>query len=133
TPPLPNVAPPGAAPAPAVPRPPEAPKLPDPIADERPSDVAPAPGPVPAKKPVLTDEARDRQLAAETAQLAELRRVASSDPRRALTLADEGAHQFPNGFFSQEREAIAITSLLRLGRDADARARAERFLARYPR
>ncbi len=107
--------------------------------DETPVAADPAgvpaalPPPTPAHRGGATDEARDRLLVAETTQLAELRRLGQTDPRRAVALADEGARQFPNGFFAQEREAIAITSLLRLGRDGDARARAERFLIRYPR
>jgi hypothetical protein len=102
-----------------------------PIAEE--STPPAAPTPALSKKSAIGDESRDRLLAAETTQLAELRRLAQTDPRRAVILADEGARQYPNGFFSQEREAIAITSLLRLGREADARGRAERFLVRYPR
>jgi len=72
-------------------------------------------------------------LMLETQDIANLRSMARSDPARALTLAQEGARKFPQGFFSQEREAIAIRSLVNLGRTSEARARAERFLAAYPR
>jgi hypothetical protein len=97
-----------------------------PLAAE-PSAVPVAPAPSHKAAP----ESKDSALLAETTQMAELRR-AQSDPARALALANEGARQFPRGFFAQEREAIAITSLLRLGRTAEARARGERFLARHP-
>jgi hypothetical protein len=72
-------------------------------------------------------------LMAETQDIANLRSVARSDPARALVLAQEGARKFPQGFFSQEREAIAIRSLVNMGRTSEARARAERFLTAYPR
>ena len=86
--------------------------------------------PPPSRK--SAPEARDSQLLAETEHMAELRHVAAADPARALAQAEQGARQFPRGFFAQEREAISITSLLRLGRTAEARARGERFLARHP-
>jgi hypothetical protein len=69
----------------------------------------------------------------ETQDIARLRSVARSDPARALLLAQDGARKFPQGFFSQEREAIAIRALVSLGRTSEARARAERFLTAYPR
>jgi hypothetical protein len=72
-------------------------------------------------------------LMLETQDIARLRSVARMDPARALVLAQEGARKYPQGFFSQEREAIAIRSLVSLGRTAEARSRAERFLAAYPR
>jgi hypothetical protein len=122
-----------APPAPAspavVPTPHSAPVVAQPV----PSAAAPeplAPAAAPSRKPAL--ESRDSQLLAETAHMAELRRVATADPVRALAQAEQGAHKFPRGFFAQEREAISITLLLRLGRSQEARARGERFLARHP-
>ena len=72
-------------------------------------------------------------LEAETNHLVELRKVATSDPSRALTLCDEGDRRFNTGVFGVEREAIRIIALAELGRDAQAAARAKRFLERYPR
>jgi hypothetical protein len=37
-----------------------------------------------------------------------------------------------HGQFSEEREALAIDALLRLGRRSEAQARARAFLQRYP-
>jgi hypothetical protein len=93
-----------------------------------PEPTEPAAGP--GRKPGL--ESRDSQLLAETEHMAELRRLAAADPARALTRAEQGAQKFPRGFFAQEREAISITLLLRVGRSQEARVRGERFLARYP-
>jgi hypothetical protein len=65
--------------------------------------------------------------------LARLRALEASDPAQALAVAAEGDRRFASGLFVQERQAIAITALVRLGRGAEARARAEAFLAAHPR
>ncbi len=72
-------------------------------------------------------------LAAEMEHLARLRALQDSDPVQALALVAEGHGRFPHGLFTQEREAIAVTALVRLGRTAEARARAAAFLSAYPR
>jgi len=68
----------------------------------------------------------------ETEHLGALRSAARTDHQTALRMADEGHARFPNGIFWQEREVVAITSLVELGRRDEARSRAEAFLARYP-
>lgn len=60
------------------------------------------------------------------------RSALASTPTRALSLTSEHERLFPSGMLTQEREAIAIEALLRLGRRVEADARAERFLARFP-
>jgi hypothetical protein len=70
------------------------------------------------------------QLGSEMEHLASLRRA--FDPAWALQLAEEGHATFPRGLFWQERESIAITSLTRLGRTAEARARARAFIEKHP-
>jgi hypothetical protein len=60
------------------------------------------------------------------------RQATSSDPTRALALAQEHLRQFPKGMLSQERETIAIEALMRLGNRAGAQQRAARFLAAFP-
>lgn len=66
----------------------------------------------------------------EMDHLAQVRAAAS--PAAALALAEEGHARFPGGVFWQEREAIAIDALGRVGRGSAARSRAEAFLARHP-
>ncbi|HVY47311.1 MAG TPA: hypothetical protein VHB21_15590, partial [Minicystis sp.] len=73
------------------------------------------------------------ELALETDDLAALRAEAKADPARAAAHADASARRFPHGTFGIEREAIAIDALARSGRRADARARAEAFLAAHPK
>jgi outer membrane biosynthesis protein TonB len=56
-----------------------------------------------------------------------------SSPARALQITNEHITRFPRGMLAQEREVIAISALRALGRTSEARARATRFLAAYPR
>ena len=50
----------------------------------------------------------------------------------ALALTDEHARRFPGGALAQEREFIAVSALLALGRAPEARSRAARLLERFP-
>jgi len=68
----------------------------------------------------------------ETRHLAALRRLAEHDPEAAITFAAEGDRRFPRGILGEEREAIAIACLARLGRTDEANRRAVRFLESYP-
>ncbi len=54
-------------------------------------------------------------------------------PARALAFTDQHRRRFGEGTLAQEREVVAIDALVRLGRGADARARADAFRARWPR
>jgi len=56
-----------------------------------------------------------------------------SEPGRALAMADQLSRDFPSGEFVQEREAIAVEALARLGRKEEARERARALLRRFPR
>jgi hypothetical protein len=56
----------------------------------------------------------------------------ASNPAAALAYAERHAARFPDGVLAQEREVIAIESLVRLHRDAEARQRAERFYRDFP-
>ncbi|MBN9166987.1 MAG: hypothetical protein BGO98_34010 [Myxococcales bacterium 68-20] len=68
----------------------------------------------------------------ETRHLAALRRLAEHDPEAAITFAAEGDRRFRRGILGEEREAIAIACLARLGRTEEANRRAVRFLENYP-
>jgi hypothetical protein len=56
----------------------------------------------------------------------------ATDPARALALATEHEQRFPRGALGQEREVIAVGALVALGRAPEARARAARFVERFP-
>lgn len=78
-----------------------------------------------------TPAVSDLQL--EMDLVARMRAAEPGDPSQALMLAEEGRRRFPGGFFAQEREALAIEALARLGRKAEATERARAFLASYPK
>jgi hypothetical protein len=54
-------------------------------------------------------------------------------PASALAAAEEHLRRFRGGALSQEREVIAISALVALGRKEEARLRAARFVESYPR
>lgn len=146
---------PGGASTPAAPAPTEAvapeavaPEAvaPEPLDADRPAAapdagalVAEASDPTPPEPPVVVERADRSQraeppptVADEVAHMAELRRIARAEPARALAMAREGERRFRGGLFSEERQAIVVLSLDRLGRARAARRHAERFLRRYP-
>lgn len=102
---------------------------------------APAPLPTPrhvARTPAVEVVAPPPPSAAELelqegAVLLRARRALSRhEPEAALLACDEHAQTFAQGRLAPEREAIAIDALNALGRAEQARARAERFIARWP-
>jgi len=100
------------------------------------SSTEPAPPPEPPAvvvAPAATPAPEGDPLAAEMAQLARARVAQDRDPAAALALTEEGSRLFPRGLFAQEREAIAIVALFRIGRVPEGRARGQAFLAAYPR
>jgi hypothetical protein len=68
----------------------------------------------------------------ELALLREARKALPQAASRALTLTEKHRTDYPHGVFEQEREAIAIESLLRIGYKNRAESRAERFYHRFP-
>jgi hypothetical protein len=102
---------------------------------EAPKD-APAPAPsasVRAKHAASSPRASAQPAAPDEAQLLRSARAAlPSTPARALELTVEHERLYRSGMLVQEREAIAIEALMRLGRRSEATARADRFLARFP-
>jgi hypothetical protein len=58
--------------------------------------------------------------------------AARGEPADVLAQVARHRQQFPQGKLSEEREALAIRALLSLGRQQEARARANAFRAAYP-
>jgi hypothetical protein len=94
--------------------------------------ISPVPSPAVTSTPSPAANKLDR-LAAEVEHTARLRAIQDSDPAAALALTVDGNQRFPGGLFTQEREAIAIGALARVGRRDEARTRARAFLATHPR
>jgi hypothetical protein len=57
----------------------------------------------------------------------------AGDGASALLRLDEHARSFPDGVLAEERSAERVLALCALGRDADARTEADRFLSDRPR
>ena len=91
-----------------------------------PPPVAPRALPVPIKATgtaTLEDETRLVQSA-----IAALR---SGDPASGLSLLDEHAREFPHGVLAEERSGERVLALCALGREAEARTAADRFLVEH--
>ncbi len=86
-------------------------------------------------RPTKRSRAQEREasnLPPEHVLLSEARQALSRDPRRALSLSESHRRHYPNGLLAPEREMIAIDALFALGREREARTRAEGVLRRWP-
>src|SRR5205814_4173983 len=63
----------------------------------------------------------------EMTLLDEAQRVLATDPQKALALCERDAKANPRGSMAQEREVLAIDALMRLGKPAEAKSRAEKL------
>lgn len=77
-------------------------------------------------------EAPRAPVASELELLGSAQTLLAKDPRGALGVLDEVARAYPRGAFAEEREALAIDALRRLGRAGEMRTRGRAFLERYP-
>ena len=100
---------------------------------ERPTPSAPivahtrsTSAPKPNEESAATLEAEHRVL--DEAHAA----VVAGDYDKALAATAEHAARFPKGMLAEEREAIAIRALARLGRTEEARARLDKLRASHP-
>jgi TolA-binding protein len=74
------------------------------------------------------------QLSEENRALLQARQaLRSNDPAGALSLLEQSQKRFPRGALAEEREALAIEALARLGETTRAAARAQAFSRNYPR
>ncbi|HZH04890.1 MAG TPA: hypothetical protein VEY30_13980 [Myxococcaceae bacterium] len=104
--------------------------------------VSPKPRPpraaVPKRIPVMRpaapkEEVLDGLVRREVAHLGRTRAMLERDPSSALRLAEEGHASFEQGILREEREALALFALARLGRTDELKDRGERYLTHYPR
>lgn len=99
--------------------------------DEAPDSASPAPRGGRDARPA--PQSQDDLIRREVQHLAALKGMLASNPAEALRMAEAGHKEFARGMLYQEREAAAIRALVRLGRGAEARARASQFVKRFPR
>jgi hypothetical protein len=96
------------------------------------ADAPPAKTPRPAKHeppPEATSNAAD--FLREAKLVAKARGALRGHPSEALRLTREAAEAFPRGQLVEEREAVAIRALALLGRNEQAKTRAQAFLRLY--
>lgn len=88
----------------------------------------------PPAKSVGAPSASASNVAADEAKLVEMARTAlvRGSAADALAACDLHAARHPSGERAEEREALAVQALVKAGRAADARARAERFRKAFP-
>jgi hypothetical protein len=68
----------------------------------------------------------------ELALMKQAQALTGTNPTQALALCAEHQQRFARGVLAEEREAIAVEALLRLGQKTEAQARARRFLRDHP-
>lgn len=104
-----------------------------PVATQIPTFRAQSLAPVPSQD---TGPESPRAVAIDAhAELALLDQAAAalrSDPHKALAFCTEHQTRFANGRLTEEREALAIEALAKLGRTTEARARFLQLERRYP-
>ena len=119
---------------------------PVPVVEVVPDEPAIVIDPPTVDEPPMVDEpprlhksrSKSAPLSAEDA-VAEARLVArakaalTSAPASALSLANAAKREFPRGMLVEEREALAVQALARLGKTEQAKRRGEAFLRAYGR
>lgn len=122
-------------PLPAPSSPPRGPRAPRPhlTRTATPEPVPSSPSPDPATTSLAAPAAASPERPrSELEILTEAKRIAPNQPAAALALLDEHARRYPSGALEQEREVLAIEALVRVGKRADARSRAESFAKKFP-
>ncbi|HVJ93345.1 MAG TPA: hypothetical protein VM580_26270 [Labilithrix sp.] len=101
-------------------------------------DAPPEPAPAQESAPLARATANPASVRAEPARsesaiLTEAHEaMLRGEPARALALTSDHAGSYPRGALAQERDLIAIESLVALGRRDEARRQGALFRGRYP-
>ncbi|HEY1957570.1 MAG TPA: hypothetical protein VGH28_18250 [Polyangiaceae bacterium] len=97
-------------------------------------EVASAPPAVVVRAPVAKPLDAAERLEAERKLLDEARdALQRGEPERALEATDRHAARFAHGTLTEERYALRVRALVRLGRGVEARALASEMASRFPR
>lgn len=118
-----------ALPPPVIAEPPVAAPRPRPhvhVAPKPPAAVGvePAPAPAPPVVPTISEVALLEQARSA---------LRGGDAAHALALVEQAATSYPDGVLVEEREALAIETLIKLGRRDEAVAKWSKFATSYPR
>lgn len=103
-------------------------------APDAPFASVPAPAAHPALPAAQSSSVRSEQLAEEIGLLASANAaIRSGEGSRALQLLREFDRRFANAVLKEERSAAGVLALCAAGRQAEAKAAADRFVTRWPR
>lgn len=94
--------------------------------------VEPAPEPPAVEPAPKVPRAPAPTASSEVELLRRAQALLAAQPGRALQLTNEHQRRFRDGVLAEEREALAIEALRRLGRAREAQRRAALFQRRYP-
>ncbi|HEX3769341.1 MAG TPA: hypothetical protein VHV30_00685 [Polyangiaceae bacterium] len=97
-----------------------------------PADVARATESAPAPTPAAAPAPAASQPLTEIRGIALARTLVVRDPQAALDVLDKVGRDYPRGYFVEERQALTVLALARLGRQSAARDQAAAFLRAYP-
>jgi hypothetical protein len=87
----------------------------------------------PAPTSAVSTPAPSRRAEPEIETLQRARRLVSEKPADALLLTTQHAARHPRSEFTEEREALRIEALVRLGRGTEARRHFQTFAQNHPR
>ncbi len=104
-----------------------------PLPDTPPSDsIASEPSATAVTQPASAQAPTPHSSPSEVELLDAARSALPRDPQAALGLAQRHRALFPKGILSQERDVIEVEALARMGRDGEARRKAQEFQERNP-
>lgn len=131
---------PSASPAAPVPQNPGGAHAPRPAVASTPVQPEPSTAPVVKATPSAASRVPQAWPSSSTADvekdarlLQEARSAVATNPARALTLTRDHELHFPTSALTEERQALRIEALARLGRRAEAERELQAFAARFPR
>ncbi len=91
---------------------------------------APEPAPSDAPEPAPSNSPIEAPI--EAKEIARAERLLASNPAGALSIVRDARARFKPSFLPEERDYVEVMALQALGRSADAKAAASRFLNVYP-
>lgn len=93
-------------------------------------DVRPSAAPAKPKSVSAAPPAQD--LGVEAEMLHRARAAMRNDPARALAILSEHRSRFPKGVLAEERDALRVEALARLGKSREAERENDRFRKEHP-
>jgi len=90
------------------------------------------PSAAPVKPTSVPTAPADQDLGVEAEMLHRARAAMRNDPARALAILSEHRSRFPRGVLAEERDALRVEALARLGKSREAERENDRFRREHP-